>query len=217
MADIIRCKRCGEENPAEARFCIDCGAPLSEAATGATTKLSGMACPWCNARNPENARFCVICGRDLAGGQAPRPAPARPSPRPARPHPAARQSYPRVAAPPTLTPYRPAAPPRPRGHARGGFPIGWIFGIGLFILLINGRAGMLFNGRMWPGILLVVGLIMFFNHASNGRADKGLSALLWLGGLALLFATGSFWPGILFLLVLHAMLGGWSGRGGWRW
>jgi hypothetical protein len=203
MADTVRCKSCGEKNPADARFCIDCGASLIAATTGPTTKLGGLACPSCQANNPENARFCVVCGRDM-GATAPKPAPARPTPsRPAAPPRPAPHIHPRMAAPPAPMPYRPAHPPhlRPHGHWQGGNPGNWVFLIGLFLLLTS--------HHIWPGILVVIGISIFLNQAARGRLDRGLGALLWLGGLALLFTTGSFWPLIVMLLLLHGMMRGW--------
>ena len=65
----MTCAVCGGENPAEKRFCGDCGAPL------------GAACPSCGAENPPDKRFCGDCGTALGAGaspaapQAPREAP----------------------------------------------------------------------------------------------------------------------------------------------
>ena len=209
MAEMTRCERCGGQNPADARFCIDCGASLAAATTGPTTRLAGVACPSCRTSNPENARFCVVCGRGLDGGAAsrPHPAPARPTPRPtpppiARPAPpVVRQSYPRTSTPPTWVPYRPGMRPIQPARPRGGNPGNWIFLVGLLVLLTS--------GNIWPGILIVVGFSMLFNQIARGRPDKGLSALVWLGGLALLFASGTFWPGILVLVFLSMLFGGW--------
>ncbi len=50
------CASCGTENPADKRFCGDCGAPLS----------SG--CPSCGANNPPGKRFCGDCGTALGTG-----------------------------------------------------------------------------------------------------------------------------------------------------
>src|SRR6266550_6034042 len=56
----VRCPRCGQENPDEARFCLHCGAQLA------------ISCPGCGAVLPPGARFCRECGR--AVGAAPGPA-----------------------------------------------------------------------------------------------------------------------------------------------
>jgi ribosomal protein L40E len=39
MEETLTCKRCGGNSPTDATFCIECGAPLAEPATGPTTRL----------------------------------------------------------------------------------------------------------------------------------------------------------------------------------
>ncbi|HZO82298.1 MAG TPA: adenylate/guanylate cyclase domain-containing protein [Candidatus Binataceae bacterium] len=55
----MRCPVCACENPANARFCIGCGAPLSRR------------CAACATDNPPAARFCLQCGAALDGASAP--------------------------------------------------------------------------------------------------------------------------------------------------
>jgi adenylate cyclase len=50
-----RCEQCTAENPAEARFCMSCGAALPRL------------CPACGASAPDHARFCISCGASLGG------------------------------------------------------------------------------------------------------------------------------------------------------
>jgi class 3 adenylate cyclase len=50
----MKCPTCGTDNPANARFCIQCGAPLPRV------------CASCGAVNPAGARFCNQCGAPLA-------------------------------------------------------------------------------------------------------------------------------------------------------
>jgi class 3 adenylate cyclase len=50
----LTCATCGAENPAGARFCSDCGAPLQQA------------CPSCGAEQPATAAFCSSCGFALS-------------------------------------------------------------------------------------------------------------------------------------------------------
>ena len=57
-----RCEQCAAENPAEARFCMSCGAALPRR------------CPVCGAAAPEHARFCISCGAALSGEAAAAPA-----------------------------------------------------------------------------------------------------------------------------------------------
>jgi len=47
----MRCRQCGHENPAQAKFCIECAAPLSERCTNCGTLL------------PPGAKFCPECAR----------------------------------------------------------------------------------------------------------------------------------------------------------
>jgi Double zinc ribbon len=214
MADTHHCERCGGDSPADARFCIDCGATLASAAIGETTRLPGMRCPGCGTNNPEHARFCVVCGRGLVAGAAPAsrpvPQPLPPAATQRQPHSARQHSYPRVAPPPVafpVAPPRPAAVRQPRaGALRGNGPL--LFAVGLFVLVMT--------GNIWPGILWLIGISSFVGATMHGRGDKAFQALLWWGGLALLFATGTFWPGILLLIFIGMALGGHGrGFGGW--
>jgi class 3 adenylate cyclase/CheY-like chemotaxis protein len=49
----MKCKKCGQENPSEALFCMKCGA-----------RFEGR-CPRCGADYPEEALFCMKCGAKL--------------------------------------------------------------------------------------------------------------------------------------------------------
>jgi class 3 adenylate cyclase/tetratricopeptide (TPR) repeat protein len=54
------CPSCGYPNPAAARFCGSCAAPL----TGSSR------CPSCGASNPPEQRFCNACAQPLVEGEA---------------------------------------------------------------------------------------------------------------------------------------------------
>ncbi len=54
----MTCPRCQQDNPAHARFCLGCGAPLT------------LACGSCGAELPGAARFCLQCGQVLAATTA---------------------------------------------------------------------------------------------------------------------------------------------------
>jgi hypothetical protein len=209
MAEKLRCERCGGESPTDARFCIDCGAPLAPVSTGATTRLPGMRCANCGTNNPEHARFCVVCGRGLGTDTAPAARPTnlpRPTVPPLRaPHSTRRQNYPRVAAPPAPITAAPRARPRPYHNNPAGALI-LLFGV---LLLLGAHS-------LWPGILALIGISGLIRETNRGRPDRALTGMVWWCGLALLFATGTFWPGILALLFLSIALGGW-GRGYGRW
>ena len=53
------CPNCGHGNPAEARFCGQCGTPLAQDGDSAP-------CPICGEDNPFTARYCHGCGAVLA-------------------------------------------------------------------------------------------------------------------------------------------------------
>lgn len=63
----MRCSHCDADIPADSRFCIECGQPVAEAATGTTQRLpgSGPQCAACGAVNPAYAAFCALCGQPL--------------------------------------------------------------------------------------------------------------------------------------------------------
>jgi DNA-binding IclR family transcriptional regulator len=58
----MECSRCGAENQPNARFCKQCGQPL--------TPPTGITCPDCGLTNNANALFCRQCGKPLPA-QAP--------------------------------------------------------------------------------------------------------------------------------------------------
>ena len=62
---MIACPNCGAENPAENRFCGDCGSSLA------------VTCDKCGAENPHGKKFCGQCGTALVVNAA---APATPIP-----------------------------------------------------------------------------------------------------------------------------------------
>ena len=66
----MKCRQCERENPAQARFCLACGARL------------GLRCPQCGTELPPDLdlRFCFACGARLGAGQPVPAAPARPEP-----------------------------------------------------------------------------------------------------------------------------------------
>ena len=50
----MHCQSCQHENPAEARFCMQCGSKLERV------------CPACQHLSPLEAKFCMACGAPLA-------------------------------------------------------------------------------------------------------------------------------------------------------
>ena len=62
----MNCPHCHFDNPADARFCQNCGRSLEQI------------CPACGTANAPSARFCKQCGTHLAAGPPPRREPAGP-------------------------------------------------------------------------------------------------------------------------------------------
>jgi class 3 adenylate cyclase len=57
----MACLTCGANNPAGAKFCVECGAP------------QGAACPSCGAKVTAGQRFCAECGHQLTDAAGARP------------------------------------------------------------------------------------------------------------------------------------------------
>src|SRR5262245_11440018 len=61
---------CSHQNPSEARFCLECGAPFA------------VRCPRCQVVPPATAKFCPECGTPVAQGESASRPPGLPSPEP---------------------------------------------------------------------------------------------------------------------------------------
>jgi class 3 adenylate cyclase len=83
----MKCPQCAHDNPAEQKFCGECGTRLE------------LRCPACQAPNSPANKFCGECGQKLVA--SPAPAPVAPAPAPSDPAPAAPE---RFASPQTYTP-----------------------------------------------------------------------------------------------------------------
>src|SRR5688572_9819857 len=58
----MRCSACSTENPPQAKFCLECGAPLARR------------CSACGSLLPDVAKFCLECGQPIpAAGVPPTP------------------------------------------------------------------------------------------------------------------------------------------------
>jgi class 3 adenylate cyclase len=68
----MHCPSCGSDNPAGAKFCIECATPLQRR------------CPRCGTENPPQAKFCAECGASLTEEQKAK-GKRRRATRPARP------------------------------------------------------------------------------------------------------------------------------------
>ena len=73
-----------------------------------------------------------------------------------------------------------------------------LIGIGVFIWL---------NINWFPWFLVVIGLAGLPSSVAREGLWAGLQGVIWLGGLAVLFATNMFWPGILILIGLSTIAG----------
>ncbi len=135
---LVRCDRCGAENPANLIFCRDCGnrlpgaemtvpavearavaarpaAPSFEFAPRGGPAPSMSACARCGVANPPANRFCSGCGSPMAGSSATPPvvaAPHSPGVLPSPPQAGYRAPLPPLPAQPSLSPsnLRAAAP-----------------------------------------------------------------------------------------------------------
>ena len=56
----VKCPNCGNENPAGAKFCLNCG-----------TKMEAAVCPDCGQPIVPGAKFCLNCGRKLGNEKCP--------------------------------------------------------------------------------------------------------------------------------------------------
>ncbi len=61
--EVKVCPQCGTTNRQTAKFCINCGAPLT--AQEAAAPAGGKKCPACGFVNEDDAAFCVSCGAKL--------------------------------------------------------------------------------------------------------------------------------------------------------
>jgi len=196
----MRCERCAAEIPADGKFCIECGAPVSQAATGATERLpdyaGGQQCAACGTRNPPGAAFCVTCGRGLGT-------------RPVADAPASTLAP--ALAPEALLPVPQAAIEATPANKpqRGGFSIehGGLMG-GLWLI---GIAVLAVTGWWWPGIMVLVGISALAGGVQSGGSWEqrwgGIQGAIWTFGIAVLAVTGWWWPGIMVLVGLSAILG----------
>ena len=56
--DRVTCARCRQDNPPEAKFCLECGAPLA------------VRCASCGTSLPPAAKFCIECAAPVSGASA---------------------------------------------------------------------------------------------------------------------------------------------------
>jgi hypothetical protein len=193
---MMRCANCDAVLPEGGKFCIECGAPTAQAATGATERLpehaGGPTCAACGTRNPPGASFCVTCGRAFGSRPAAEPpaGPAPPAPAPI----STTQASSRDAA---------LAPRRRLFSVEWGGVIGGIWLIGIAVLAIT--------GWWWPGIMVLIGLSALVSgfEAGDNPAQRwaGIQGAIWMFGIAVIALFNWWWPGILILVGLSAITG----------
>ncbi len=59
----MTCTRCRQENPPQAKFCLECGSPLA------------LRCAACGTSLPATAKFCIECATPMGGAAAAAPSP----------------------------------------------------------------------------------------------------------------------------------------------
>jgi ribosomal protein L40E len=185
------CSTCGAAGPAEAQFCVECGATL-RVATGATQKLPTLRCGGCQAVLPPYARFCPLCGHTVG---------AKPAPTAARPQ---RLAPPTPVAAPQLRPVPSAPMPQHRyrwRHTHSAPFSPWVLWIGL--LLCAPFLGALFL----PAFVFVALLSGMLAKGPRGRRKSGAGKLIFLVGLVYLLMSGNVWPYVLLLALASFVVG----------
>src|SRR5579875_2033487 len=71
VASTVRCPNCGADSPSGARFCPQCGQPLAP---------QPSTCPSCGAEVAPSQRFCASCGAPVTAGPTPGAGAAGPAP-----------------------------------------------------------------------------------------------------------------------------------------
>ncbi|PYN83918.1 MAG: hypothetical protein DMD96_00330 [Candidatus Rokuibacteriota bacterium] len=64
----MKCPRCQQENPPQAKFCLECGARVA------------LTCTKCRSELPAGAKFCLECGEPVASQATANRGSHRPSP-----------------------------------------------------------------------------------------------------------------------------------------
>lgn len=59
VEEPVKCPRCGERNPEEAKFCLACAAPIA------------LVCRRCGTRLPSSAKYCFECAHPVIPAETP--------------------------------------------------------------------------------------------------------------------------------------------------
>jgi hypothetical protein len=65
-----------------------------------------------------------------------------------------------------------------------------------------------YTANAWPWILVLLGMVGAADELGSGKLGEATKSLVFLAGLAVLFATGLFWPGIVILIGITMLLSG---------
>jgi ribosomal protein L40E len=192
------CPTCSASIPNDAQFCIECGAPITHVASGATQRIAaeqGLACQQCQASNPAHATFCVRCGVRLREAFLPSP------------------SFQTVPSDGNLASRSVPPPIAPHQHANQANQQGTIFGLpapmldgiacGIFLI---GLSLLMMRGIMWPGIILLGGLCLLLTSIGRERYTEGIKICIWTAGLAFFLSSKWIWPGILLLIGVNFLI-----------
>lgn len=186
------CPTCSASIPNDAQFCIECGASITQVASGVTQRITpeqGLICPHCEASNPSHASFCVRCGARLQEA-------FRPS-----------HSFQTVPSDGGLSAHQTTPPMAQTNQANQptlnstifGLPAPMLDSIACGVFLI-GLSLLMMRGIMWPGIVLLGGLCLLLSTVGRERYTDALKICIWTAGLAYFLSSRWIWPGILLLV-----------------
>lgn len=186
------CPSCSASIPNDAQFCIECGASITQVASGITQRIApeqGLICQNCQAHNPSHASFCVRCGIRLQEAFLPS------------------SSFQTVANDGSISAQQ-TTPPMAHSNQTNqptlnsslfGLPTQMLDSISCGIFLI-GLSLLMMRGIMWPGIVLLGGLCLFLSTVGRERYTEALKICIWTAGLAFFLSSKWIWPGILLLV-----------------
>jgi DNA-directed RNA polymerase subunit RPC12/RpoP len=166
----MQCSACNTELPADAMFCIECGAAVRKAHTEATVALprvldSALRCPTCGSANPAQAIFCVRCGERMDAPRGSQTVVPRTNPL-------------ATTSPPPPPPYQPV---RPSGWQYSGAI--FMIGLGLIFLL---------KLPVIPAVLILIGVSNLVGALVRGTPFEGLSSAIWMFAIATFFILPRF-------------------------
>ena len=145
-ASEIPCARCGARNPAEARFCAECGGPIEVSGASAQAlagspvvgvgapkpEVEDIVCPRCRGKNRPQTAYCQYCGARLGEGDPAVPEEKANAAQVPKLHEPEAPAHPRA---------RPAAAPDPSATNRYPAPDPAVLGARLVVIAQDGSPG----------------------------------------------------------------------------